>query len=125
MEKLLIISLVTITTLLSPKPQNKYTIELLTSGKWFIEYIIVEGQKLEFAPEIQERTWMLFHPKGKAEFMVEGRKGIGRWEFDKTSNILTTIKGVEIKEHQVISIDYEKLVLQELGEEESIIGLRK
>lgn len=114
-----------LTILFSFKLTENKDIEVLTSGKWYVEYFSVEGEKLEFAPEVQQRNWMLFKQDGKAEFMIESRKGIGNWEYDPESRIIKTIHQQEIKEHRLISVTKEQLILQELDEDQATIGLRK
>ncbi|GMN11375.1 hypothetical protein MTsPCn9_10180 [Croceitalea sp. MTPC9] len=125
MNKLLILPIFILTVLQKTSTQQNETIQLLTSGKWFAEYVILENQKMEFAPELQERTWMLLNANQKAEYMINGKKATGQWEYGQASSVLKIIKGQEIQEYRLIEISQAKMVLEEFGEEESIIGWRK
>lgn len=125
MNKLLILPILILTVFQKTSAQQNETTQLLTSGKWFAEYVIIENEKLEFDPALQERTWMLLQQNKRAEFMINGKKGIGKWEYDEVSNIVKITKGSEVKVHRLILITKDKMVLEEFGEEESVIGWRR
>ncbi len=124
MQRLIIVVII-IFSIVQGTAQEKGTIDLLTSGKWYAEYFIVDGQKLEYALEIQKKTWILLDPKGTVDYMINGRMTRGNWEYNNVNNILKIFKGSEIQEYKLITITEKKMLVEELGEEKSIIGWRK
>jgi hypothetical protein len=63
--------------------QEKNEEDLIISGKWHIEYIKKEWEKIDLPSEIQKMNWVIFHKSGKQEGMENRQKHIGKWEFDK------------------------------------------
>ena len=40
-------------------------------------------KKMTLPAEIQKNNWVLFHQNGKQEGLENGKKYVGKWEFDK------------------------------------------
>jgi len=106
--------------------QEKDEINLITSGKWYIEYMEMSGKKMALSPEIQKNNWVIFHKDGKQEGMEEGRKYVGKWKFDKKNRILKTNDLDGKSEQRLISVSKRKLVIsvKEKGVE-IFMGMRK
>ena len=125
MQKIITIIAITIFSVVQIKAQENETINLLTSGKWYAEYFIVDGQKIEYSPEVQKKTWMLFNDNDTIDYMINGKLLKANWEYNTSNNLIKFFKEDETQEYKIISITENKMLVEELGEEKSIIGWKK
>ena len=126
MKRTIIITLLIISSIQTIKAQEENEFELITSGKWHIEYMEMSGQKMTLPAEMQQNNWVIFHANGKQEGMEEGKKYVGKWEFDKKKRIIKTNDLDGIVEQKLISVTKDKLIVsvKEQGEE-MIMGMKK
>jgi len=125
MQKTITIIAITIISIVQINAQENETINLLTSGKWYAEYFIVDEQKIQYPPEIQKKTWILFDANKTLDYMLNGTLIKAKWKYDTSSNIIKMYIRDEIQEYKIISITENKMLVEELGEEKSIIGWKK
>ncbi|MFT7898840.1 hypothetical protein VBY74_02535 [Tenacibaculum ascidiaceicola] len=126
MKKIIFLTFLVLTSLQSLKAQEKSEFELITSGKWHLEYVEMAGQKMEFPAEMQKMNWVIFHADGKQEGMEEGQKYMGKWEFDKSKKIIRTDDLDGKIDQKLISVTENKLIVsvKEQGTE-MIMGMKK
>ncbi len=111
MKRIIIFTLLIFSSIQTIKAQEGNEFELITSGKWHIEYMEMSGQKMTFPSEMQQSTWVIFHVDGKQEGMEEGNKYIGTWEYDKEKRIIKTNDLDGIVEQKLISVTENKLIV--------------
>lgn len=126
MKRIIIITLLIISSIQTINAQEKNELTLITSGKWHIEYMEMGGQKMTLPAEMQKNSWVIFHSSGKQEGMEEGKKYIGKWEFDKVKRILWTNDLDGKSEQKLISVTKNKLIvsIKERGTT-IIMGMKK
>ncbi|KSA14157.1 hypothetical protein [Maribacter dokdonensis] len=126
MKKIILLTFLALTSLQNLIAQEKSEFELITSGKWHLEYVEMAGQKMEIPAEMQKMNWVIFHADGKQEGMEEGQKYVGKWEFDKSNKIIRTDDLDGKVDQKLISVTENKLIVsvKEQGTE-MIMGMKK
>ncbi|MFT6127593.1 MAG: hypothetical protein ACJAVA_002084 [Flavobacteriaceae bacterium] len=74
------------TSIQSNKQTEKIDLELLSSDKWTMDYMIMEGQKIDMPTEKGQESWMIFHKYRKHEIMSIGEVFISNWEYIESNN---------------------------------------
>jgi hypothetical protein len=121
MKKVIIFTFLIISSLQIINAQEKDEFKLITSGTWHLEYIEMEGQKMNLPTEMQKNNWVIFHANGKQEGMEEGRKYEGKWEYDtSTKTILTNDLDGKV-EQKLIMVDKNKLVVSVMDQGSKMI----
>ena len=90
MKKLVLLTFLIISSFQTINSQEKNEEDLISSGKWHIEYMEMGGKKMNLPSEMQKMNWVMFHKSGKQEGMENGQKYVGKWEFDKKRRIIKT-----------------------------------
>jgi hypothetical protein len=80
------ISLSSFTTI---QAQKQNTIDLICSGKWYVDYAMVDGIKRELPKERAEKTWLLFYRDGKHDAMSPDGLHKGTWKLNEKENSIT------------------------------------
>lgn len=126
MRKLILLTLLFLGSIETIKAQENEEFELITSGKWYLEYIEMSGQKMELPAEMQKSNWVIFHADGKQEGMEEGQKYIGKWEFDRIKKVIRTDDLDGKVDQKLILVNENKLVVSvtQYGSE-TIMGMKK
>ena len=126
MKKIILLTLLIVTSIQTINSQEKNEKDLITSGKWHIEYMEMGGKKMELPSEMQKMNWVIFHKNGKQEGIENGQKYVGKWEFDKKRRIIKTNDLDGIAEQKLISVTKNKLIIsvKEQGSE-MIMGMKK
>ena len=106
--------------------QGKDEYQLITSGKWFLEYVEIAGQNIELSAEMKKNNWVIFNVGGKQEGMDQGKKYTGQWKFDSSKRILQT-NDLDGKVNQKLILVTENKLVVSLKEEgiKMIIGMKK
>lgn len=101
--------------------------ELICSGKWYIEYIEVAGKKVPLPPDMIKNCWAIFYADGNAEGMDQ--KGVvtkGKWEYLKEERAIKSFYENEIEVQKIVAISNAKLVCaKDQGGHEMKIGFTK
>ncbi|MEO1010921.1 MAG: hypothetical protein AAFX53_06410 [Bacteroidota bacterium] len=126
MKKIILLTFLVLTSSQNLIAQEKDEFELITSGKWHLEYVEMAGQKVELPAEMQKMNWVIFHADGKQEGMEEGQKYVGKWKFDKSKKIITTDDLDGKVDQKLISVTENRLIVsvKEQGTE-MIMGMKK
>jgi len=126
MKKIIFLTLLIINSLQAIKAQETNEFKLITTGKWHLEYVEMSGQKMKIPAEMQKNNWVVFHADGKQEGMEEGRKYVGKWEYDPSNKIIRTDDLDGKIDQKLISVSENKLVLsvKEQGTQ-MIMGMKK
>ncbi|MDO6492441.1 MULTISPECIES: hypothetical protein [unclassified Cellulophaga] len=126
MKKIIFAVFLILTSFQILSAQKKSDFDLITSGKWHLEYVEMAGQKMKLPVEMQKNSWVIFHSDGKQEGMEEGRKYIGKWKFDKLKKIIRTDDLDGKVDQKLISVTENKLVVsvKEQGAD-MIMGMTK
>lgn len=126
MKKIILLTFLALISLQNIRAQEKSEFELLSSGKWHLEYVEMAGQKMELPAEMQKMNWVIFHADGKQEGMEDGQKYVGKWEFDKSNKIIRTDDLDGKVDQKLISVNENKLIVsvKEQGTE-MIMGMKK
>ncbi|BDD03884.1 lipocalin family protein [Aureibacter tunicatorum] len=126
MKKIILLTFLALISLQNIIAQGKNEFELIISGKWYLEYVEMDGQKMELPAEMQKMNWVIFHADGKQEGMEDGQKYVGKWEFNKSNKIIRTDDLDGKVDQKLISVNENKLIVsvKEQGTE-MIMGLKK
>ncbi|MFY0604957.1 MAG: hypothetical protein JXQ93_13565 [Flavobacteriaceae bacterium] len=107
--------------------QKQKTIELLCSGKWYINYGIINGVKRNFQEDRRKNTWFLLHKDGTSEAMSTNGLHKGVWELNNETKNLKFIENSkytqnkdEITVQKIISIDSNELALEMTNKRQKI-----
>ncbi len=126
MKKLIIITLILISSLQTIAGQEKNELELITSGKWYLEYMEMAGQKKSLPIELKENNWMIFHSDGKHEVMTMSEMNVGKWEYLKDEKTIKMTDKGQVSNQEIITLNDNELILRfKQGEMEILMGLKK
>lgn len=108
---------------------NNQTEELnlkrLCSGKWTMEYVIMENQKTMLPTESGQESSMIFHEDGKHEIMSFGDAFFGEWEYNKKTNSIIMKDDGGVVEQKIEKLtDTELLLSYEVDGLTEKIGLK-
>lgn len=126
MKKSILLTLLIFSSFQTISSQEKNEKDLITSGKWHIEYMQMGGKKMDLPTQIQKMNWVLFYKDGKQEGMENGQKYVGKWEFDKKNRIIKTNDLDGIAEQKLISVTKNKLIVSIKDQGSTMImGMKK
>ncbi|MFY0629656.1 MAG: lipocalin family protein [Flavobacteriaceae bacterium] len=121
MKKIIAITFILLSSLQTIVGQEKNKLELITSGKWYLESIENDGHKKTFQTELKESNWMLFHSDGKHEVMSFGELNFGKWEYSKDQKTVKMTNGGRTSNQEVMTLNDKKLILRIKAEEIEIL----
>lgn len=100
--------------------------KLITSGKWYIDYTEVAGQKMESPAEAKDSNWVSYHEGGEYEGMEEGQEYFGKWAFDSEKKVIRIDDLSGEVEQKIVSINESAFVIF-INDDgmEIIIGMKK
>ena len=100
--------------------------KLISSGKWYIDYFEVAGQKMASSADSKESNWALYYESGDYEAMEEGQDHFGNWQYDSTTKIITIDDMDGQTEQKVVSVT-DKILIISVDDDgmELIIGMKK
>jgi len=84
MKKLILVLIITITASFTSFAQQEKNIESLTTGKWNIEVVEVDNEVMNVK---NEGHWMVFHPNGSYQIVLDNEEQRGTWNLDKELGI--------------------------------------
>ena len=58
--------------------QEKNNLDELISGRWRVEYMEIDGEKIDLT---QEENWMVFHNNGVYQLLLDQKEELGTWDF--------------------------------------------
>lgn len=127
MKKLMILFIVCVSFIQTISGQKKRDLKLITSGKWYVEYVKTDDFEQYVPIEMKESNWMIFHPNGKHEVMVMDYPHIGKWKYSKKTKTIKTIEDDEVTIHEIIILSPNKFVFSTIQKRQGMlkIGLKK
>ncbi len=126
MKKLIVISLILISSIQTIIGQEKNELDLITSGKWYLEYMEMASQRKALPIELKENNWMIFHSDGKLEVMTMGEMNIGKWEYLKDEKMIKMTDKGQDSNQEIVTLNDNELILSFMqGEMKIMMGLKK
>lgn len=126
MKKLIVITLILISSLQTIAGQEKNELDLITSGKWYLEYMENAGQKKTLPTELKENNWMIFHSDGKHEVMSFSELNFGKWEYSKDERTIKMTNKGRVSNQEIITLNDNELILRiKDGEIEILMRFKK
>jgi hypothetical protein len=126
MKKLIVITLILISSLQTIAGQEKNELDLITSGKWYLEYMENAGQKKILPTELKENNWMIFHSDGKHEVMSFSELNFGKWEYSKDERTIKMTNKGRVSNQEIITLNDNELILRiKDGEIEILMRFKK
>lgn len=126
MKKLIVITLILISSLPAIAGQEKNELELITSGKWYLVYLENADYKKTLPSELKENNWMIFHSDGKHEVMSFSELHFGKWEYLKDEKTIKMTNNVRVSNHEIVLLNENELVLKiKDGEIEILMKFKK
>lgn len=121
MKKLFVITLILISSLQTISGQEKNELDLITSGKWYLEYMENDGQKKTYLTELKENNWMIFHLDGKHEVMSFSELIFGKWEYSKDKKTIKMTYMGNVSNEEIIKLNDNELILKIKNRETEIL----
>lgn len=121
MKKLIVITLLFLSSLQTMLGQEKNEIDLITSGKWYLEYMENDGQKKTYITELKENNWMTFHSDGKHEVMSFSELIYGKWEYSKDKKTIKMTYLGNVSNQEIIKLNDNELILKTKNAEIEIL----
>ena len=112
MKKLIIITVILISSLQTIVGQEKNELDLITSGKWYLDYMKNPSQEKTFPNEQKENNWMIFHPDGKHEVKSFGVLIFGKWEYSKDEKTIKMINNGMVSTNKIIKLNDTEMTLE-------------
>lgn len=112
MNKLIIITLFLITSLQKFAGQEKNELDLITSGKWYLEYLENGDEKKTYTEELKENNWMRFHSDGKHEVMSFSNLDSAEWQLSKNKKKIKMINNDRVSIYEIIKVNENKMILK-------------
>jgi len=112
MKKLIVITLILLSSLQTIIGQEKNELDLITSGKWYLEFVENNGQKKTFLTEPKENNWMIFHSDGKHEVMSFGKLNFGKWEYSEDERTIKMTNMGRVSNQKIITLNENGMILE-------------
>ena len=126
MKKLIVITLILLSSLQTILGQEKNELDLITSGKWYLESFENGGEKKTYTEELKENNWMRFHSDGKHEVMSFSYLDSAEWQLSKSKKKIKMINKGRVSIYEIITLNKNKLILKrEDGDVKSIMTFKK
>ena len=126
MKILIVITLILISSIQTIVGQEKNDLDLITSGKWYLEYMEKTGQKQTYPTELKENNWMIFHSDGKHEVMSFSVLNSGKWEYSKDKRTIKMTNMGRVSNQEIIKLNDNELILKiKNGEIEILMKFKK
>lgn len=127
MKKLLVFFVISLSFTQTITGQKKSDLKLITSGKWYLDYVKTDDFEQYVPIEMKESNWMIFHRNGEHEAMIMNQHHIGKWEYSKKTKTIKTIEDEEATNHEIIILTPNEFVFSVIKKGEGMfkIGLKK
>ena len=121
MKKLIVITLLLVSSMQTIAGQEKNELDLITSGKWYLEYMGNANQKKTYPTELKENNWMIFHSDGKHEVMSFNELNFGKWEYYKDKRTIKMTNKGRISNQEIITLNDNELILRNKDREMEVL----
>jgi len=110
--------------LVSQANAQKSTIDYLTSGKWYMESYIIEGEDQRIPKDEVKNNWMLFLPHNKTEGVKMGKSYFGSWEYNEDDKTVIVKEPGGIRKMRIKKINDKILKAEIVGHETTVTMIR-
>lgn len=117
-KKIILVTLTVISSFQIVIAQEKNELDLITSGKWYLESFENDGEKKTYSEELKENNWMRFHSDGKHEIMSFSYLDSGKWQLSNNKKEIKMINKGRESIYEIIKVNENKMILKR--EEEDI-----
>ena len=110
MKKIVLIVLTILSFAFTPKNiQNDKN--LISSGKWRMEYVEIAGKKVPLPADMIKKSWATYHTDGRTEGVDQkGTPFNGKWEYLQGKRAIKVSQQGKITIQQILSISNSKLI---------------
>ena len=120
------ITVILISSLQTVAGQEKNELDLITSGKWYLEYYENGDEKKTYPEELKENNWMRFHSDGKHEVMSFSNLDSAEWQLSKNKKKIKMINNVRVAIYEIVKVNENKMILKrEEGDITFIMAFKK
>ena len=120
---LVTIALISIQTTLA---QEKSELDLITSGKWYLESFENNGNIKTFSEELKENNWMKFHRDGKHKVKTFGNLDTAEWLLSNNKKVIKMINNDRASIYEIIKLNEKNMILKrEEGDVKFILTFKK
>jgi hypothetical protein len=111
-KKLILVTLTIVSSFQTVIAQEKSELDLITSGKWYLESFENGGDKVTYPEQLKESNWMRFHSDGKHEIMTFNNLAFGKWQLSKSKKKITIINKKRESIYEIIKVNKNKMILK-------------
>tara|TARA_R110002126_G_scaffold290980_1_gene449772 strand:- start:1967 stop:2356 length:390 start_codon:yes stop_codon:yes gene_type:complete len=125
-KKIILVTLTIISSFQTVTGQEKNELDLITSGKWYLESFENDGEKKTYSEELKENNWMRFHSDGKHEVMSFSYLDSGEWQLSNSKKKIKMINKDRESIYEIITVNENKMILKrQEGEIKFIMAFKK
>jgi hypothetical protein len=126
MKKIVVLIFLIIGSFQTINSQEKSKKNLISSGKWYIEYTKFGDNKRLFPEKTKNENWMLFNKNGKAEITTRGIQSKEEWNYIEKKGIINITEDGEFTEYIIKKLNESEFIIsRKYLNKITTIGLRK
>jgi hypothetical protein len=126
MKKIVVLIFLIIGSFQTINSQEKSKKNLISSGKWYIEYTKFGDNKRLFPEKTKNENWMLFNKNGKAQITTRGIQSKEEWNYIEKKGIINITEDVEFTEYIIKKLNESEFIIsRKYLNKITTIGLRK
>jgi hypothetical protein len=126
MKKIVVLIFLIIGSFQTINSQEKSKKNLISSGKWYIEYTKFGDNKRLFPEKTKNENWMLFNKNGKAQITTRGIQSKEEWNYIEKKGIINITEDGEFTEYIIKKLNESEFIIsRKYLNKITTIGLRK
>jgi hypothetical protein len=126
MKKIVVLIFLIIGSFQTINSQEKSKKNLISSGKWYFEYMKFGDNKRLFPEKTKNENWMLFNKNGKAQITTRGIQSKEEWNYIEKKGIINITEDVEFTEYIIKKLNESEFIIsRKYLNKITTIGLRK
>ena len=126
MKKIVLLTLLIVSSFQNINSQEKNEKDLISSGKWYIKYMKFGENKRVLPDKTKNENWMLFNQNGKAEITTQGIKSIEKWNCGEKNGIINITEEGKFSEYKIEKLNESELVVSRTYlNKTTTLGLKK
>tara|TARA_B110000240_G_C13245022_1_gene344877 strand:- start:223 stop:603 length:381 start_codon:yes stop_codon:yes gene_type:complete len=126
MKKIVVLIFLIIGSFQTINSQEKSKKNLISSGKWYFEYMKFGDNKRLFPEKTKNENWMLFNKNGKAEITTRGIQSKEEWNYIEKKGIINITEDGEFTEYIIKKLNESEFIIsRKYLNKITTIGLRK
>tara|TARA_R110001632_G_scaffold10505_9_gene38853 strand:- start:5558 stop:5947 length:390 start_codon:yes stop_codon:yes gene_type:complete len=111
-KKIILVTVTIVSSFQTIIAQEKSELDLITSGKWYLESFDNGGDKVTYPQQLKESNWMRFHSDGKHEVMLFNNLASGEWQLSKSKKKIKIINKNREYFYEIIKANENKMILK-------------